>query len=371
MKNSVVIGLGCGDEGKGRVVDWLCEKDDPSLVVRFSGGQQAAHHVVHENGADHVFANFGSGTLRGIPTYFSEFCTIDPMGILNELEFLKNKGVSPTLYINGKCPVTTTFDKAKNISNNKLNGHGSCGVGFGATLQREEDHYSLLFEDLFHPAALYYKTFSIAEYYSRQGTVPSPIDETLRVCRDLIQTGCVKEVSGMPLLRETVFEGSQGILLDQKHGFFPHVTRSNTGMTNVNKICPPPSPDVYLVTRAYQTRHGAGPMTNEGINHGIPNNPFEKNFANEHQGPFRTALLDLDLLKYSAMKVQGEISSNSNVTLVITCLDQMTNNWRLTLGGKTLAFTSEYTFVRKIADELPNIHELLLSRSAIGGMEEW
>lgn len=76
--NSIVIGAGFGDEGKGTMVNYLCKQSNKPLVVRFNGGHQMGHGVV-ENDVRHIFSNFGSGTLVGAPTYISEFCTVDPV----------------------------------------------------------------------------------------------------------------------------------------------------------------------------------------------------------------------------------------------------------------------------------------------------
>src|SRR5574343_932195 len=102
------IGLGFGDEGKGITVDYLASQSPDSLVVRYSGGQQAGHTVCL-NGIRHVFSNFGSGSLRGLPTYWSEHCTVDPVGIMNELNILTEQGINPILYIDGNAPVTTPY----------------------------------------------------------------------------------------------------------------------------------------------------------------------------------------------------------------------------------------------------------------------
>ena len=115
MISKAVIDCGFGDSGKGKVVSYFCSYFDHPLVIRFSGGQQAGHHVVLPDGPEHVFSNFGSGTLQGIPTYWSKYCTVDPVGILNELDILKDKGVEPKLYIDSFCPVTTPYEKTFNI----------------------------------------------------------------------------------------------------------------------------------------------------------------------------------------------------------------------------------------------------------------
>lgn len=93
LMRKAVIGLGFGDEGKGITTDYLCSKTKNPLVVRFCGGSQVGHTVVH-NGIRHVFSSFGSGTLRGVPTYWSHKCALDPIGMLNELDVLKEKGIT-------------------------------------------------------------------------------------------------------------------------------------------------------------------------------------------------------------------------------------------------------------------------------------
>ena len=162
MAHKAVIGLGYGDEGKGLFTDYLCSKSNNPLVIRYSGGQQAGHTVVRD-GIRHIFSNFGSGSLLGAPSYFSEYCTIDPIGIVNELTVLLNKGINPQLYININCPVTTPYDIYHNRKNNL---HGSCGVGVGATFHREEHYYSLTFGDLFYSWVLKTKLDMIKGFYA-------------------------------------------------------------------------------------------------------------------------------------------------------------------------------------------------------------
>ena len=146
-----VIGLGFGDEGKGITTDYLCTQFSYPLVIRFCGGHQAAHTVVVD-GVSHVFSNFGSGTLRDVRTFWAKYCTVDPIGILNELDVLKEINIhEPELFIDPACPITTPYDKRFNKFREINNLHGSCGVGFGATIEREKNHYSLTFADLFYP----------------------------------------------------------------------------------------------------------------------------------------------------------------------------------------------------------------------------
>jgi len=362
VRSIAVIGCGFGDEGKGRVVDYLCHENPGALVVRFSGGHQAGHHVIR-GGVDHVFSNFGSGSLAGAPTYWSKYCTVDPVGIANELAVLREAGVEPMLYIDERCPVTTPFDKLHNRALDAGNKHGSCGVGFGATLQRESDRYSLLFADLFNSTVLGIKLGLIQKYY---GFSNVPLEGFMECCKDItISEDGITSVRQRPREYKTlIFEGSQGLLLDQDYGFFPHVTRANTGTKNVLERGLRPS--VYLVTRAYQTRHGNGPMTNLGIPHCIKENPYEKNDYKGFQGEFRKSLLDIDLLKY-AVDRDDYIRKTVNKKLVITCLDLVEDSHSFTARGSTVVLPDADTFAEEVGRRL-GIKEVLKSKAPFGGL---
>ena len=377
MNSHIVIGLGFGDEGKGRTVDYLSNlhKTMKTLVVRFSGGQQCGHQVVTEEGVRHVFSNFGSGTLRGIPTYWDKLCTFEPVSFTEELKDLIKLEVKPKIFINSKCPVTTVFDMFSNQTMDKVKGHGTCGMGFGATLQREEDFRSLVFEDLFNMTVLEIKIKMIAEYYKESLTKfivgLTHFYEAVQGIEEAIENGYVEMVEHIPNKYKTrIYEGSQGVLLDQHHGFFPYVTRSNTGLKNIidsgasiNRV--------YFVTRAYQTRHGNGYMTNEDRNHNIKENPQEQNLTNPFQGNFRRTLLDLDLLKYSLMKERNKsVIGKYSVRLVITCLDLIPDEYRFTENGQTISCLDEKDFVTEILKRL-DMKQALLSRSDNGDFEEF
>jgi adenylosuccinate synthase len=350
-KAYAVIGLGFGDEGKGVAVNSLCKQVDKPVVIRYSGGQQAGHTVTLPDGTSHVFSNFGSGTFQGAPTYWSRHCTFDPVGVVNEFKILKEKGFTPILYIDKQSPITTPFDKWSNvISSNK---HGTCGVGVGATFAREERFQSLLVGDLMFPSVFRLKFALIAQSYKFQGV---DTEDFLNCC-DFVRENfkLVDSVHSVSGNRDYVFESSQGLLLDQHFGFFPHVTRSNVGTENIMEILPPltdrNSLNLFLVTRAFQTRHGNGPMTNENLTHKIKSNPKETNVLNPFQGEFRRTLLDLDLLKYG-MERDLRIKNSSNRQLVITCLDLVKDEYRYTVDGQIVSHSNEDSFVAGISKHL-------------------
>jgi adenylosuccinate synthase len=122
--------------------------------------------------------------------------------------------------------------------------------------------------------------------------------------------------------KNVIFEGAQGILLDQDFGFFPNVTPSNTTSKNVIEIIGEDDDhlDIYYVTRSYQTRHGNGFMSNETPLL-LKNNEKETNRSHEFQGNFRIGKLDIDLLNYS-LECDSYFSKHANRHLVITCIDQ-------------------------------------------------
>jgi adenylosuccinate synthase len=354
VKSQAVIGLGFGDEGKGMVVSSLVRPE--SLVVRYCGGPQAGHHVILKDGREHVFSHFGSGTLQGNKTYWSKYCTVDPIGIINERDDLIKKGATPLLFVDKECPVTTPFEKIYNKKADNITSHGSCGVGFGQTFKRQADHFSIRVSDFFHPATLKIKLQMLKEHYYRLLDLSTvDIDEFLEACEETIRY--ITVVDHIPNEDDIIFEGSQGLLLDQDIGFFPHVTRSNTGTKNITEMGF--DPEIFLVTRAYQTRHGNGPMTNEGQSFSVHPNPYEKNTDDGFQGIFRRSLLDLRLMKYA-------IGSDSGLrvapTLVITCMDQMEGNYRLVDDGGVISFNNERSFVEWIRIAL-RVKSVFLSRN--------
>ena len=139
---------------------------------------------------------------------------------------------------------------------------------------------------------------------------------------------------------DLIFEGSQGILLDMDHGFFPNVTRANTTSKYALKLIQRnqlPQPSLYYITRAYQTRHGNGYLTNERLELNYTPNPKETNQYNSWQRHQRCTLLDIDMLNY-AIQSDRNYSGDLPKNLVVTCLDQLNGNIHATLDGEILEF---------------------------------
>lgn len=344
MNVSIILGLGFGDEGKGSTVNWLCGQSLNPLVIRFSGGHQVGHTVVIGD-IKHVFSNFGSGTLQSTPTYWSEFCTINPLGIQREGKVLKELGYEPELILNANAMVTTPFDILRNIKLDNKHNHGSVGVGFGTTIQRNEDHYHLYVRDLRFPEIRDAKIKLLQEQYycysaPSKSKTKEMVDNFIVACDELVMN--YKIVNNLDDFQnmDWIFEGSQGIMLDTDYGFFPHVTRSYCTSRNaieiINRYDKKAFINTYYVTRAYQTRHGNGPMTNENKSSLlIKDNPLETNCNDGCQGIFRKTILDLDMLIY-AIECDSYHNPNKLIdkSMIITCLDHVPKDIPVTINGK-------------------------------------
>ena len=351
----IVVGLGFGDEGKGLATDWLCgqalARGRQPLVVRFNGGHQAGHTVTTAAGQRHVFSNFGAGTLRGVPTYWSRYCTFSPGSVLKEYAALRAAGAQPRLLVDALCPVTTHYDVLYNRALETSRGaarHGSCGLGFGATIERHEQTPLRLYaQDLRFPAVFSHKLRQIRAHYRARIQAETSVDfdqfdhdaEDQRFADYAEELGRLHQKQAVQLVNEAaifgpdapwqtyIFEGAQGILLDMDFGLFPHVTRSYTTTANAlallhrNQPAFPATAEVHYITRAYHTRHGAGPLPHEAAI-SLINTTAETNQLNDYQGSFRTGPLSIELLNY-ALACDATISAGLPKHLLITCLDQL------------------------------------------------
>jgi adenylosuccinate synthase len=357
----VVIGLGYGDEGKGLVTDYLCRNNEKPLVIRFNGGQQAGHTVVNENGDCHVFSNFGAGSLRGIPTYWSRFCTFSPIHFLEEYHQLP---LPPRIFIDKDSPVTTHFDilfsRAVETSRGDAR-HGSCGVGFGATIERSKfSELNLCTGDLANRELCAQKLKLIRDYYAQKFVYETIFDfeqfDHDQQDRDFLDD--LQELTNLTLLNKVtftvaeaifknknwstyIFEGAQGILLDIDFGNPPHITKSHTTSHNAMELLKAnflPAEiltEIFYVTRAYATKHGAGPFHNHFGAPELVNNEQETNQENEFQGQFRVAFLQLDRLKF-ALECDHNFVFGASKNLVITCMDQLSSDSIVVVNGNEL-----------------------------------
>lgn len=327
-RHLVVVDLGFGDAGKGATVDWLCSAEADlgvSAVVRFNGGAQAAHNVVAD-GRHHTFAQFGSGTLSGVPTVLSRHMLVEPISLAAESEQLAALGVRDPLgllAVDGRALLTTPIHIAANRAREDARGasrHGSCGRGIGETAWYALEHDAPTVADCRVPAVLRAKLDRLAAHYDSL-VGPSAhgyesIDALVAMYRDFARAVRITgagELARSALEGRLVFEGAQGVLLDEWRGLHPHTTWSTVEPRNARAMIREigGTAAVLGVTRSYMTRHGAGPLPTEApLGFAEPHNG-----TGHYQGAFRQGHLDPILLRY-AVEVCGRIDG-----LVVNHLD--------------------------------------------------
>ena len=293
MKTQVVLGTFFGDEGKGNTVQWLCKESlargEKPQVIRFSGGPQAGHRVVH-NRIEHVCSLVGSGVLLGVPTYLDRNVFIDPVSLKNEYNFLVSKGVAPKLTISPECRVITPYDILSDCSNSKVKSDGTCGCGIHATFKRYQKNGRSL--EIFLRAK--HTMLGYVKSCYPDITLPSEDDDEFLNALDWTK----QFIGEMPSADTLIFEGSQGLLLDMDNGFMPHCTPSKVGLNGISEEFLQ-NAEVYLVMRSYLTRHGNGyePKGESEIRDYYKNLEEPTNLDTGIQGKFKIGLLDLQLFR--------------------------------------------------------------------------
>jgi adenylosuccinate synthase len=333
MSTAIVFDLGYGDAGKGTIVDFLARDMNAGLVVRSSGGPQNAHNVVTADGIHHTFRQYGSGALAGVPTHVGRQVILEPVSLFEEYKALRTLGANTNITIDLDCLIATDYhsivNKVKEIERG-INPHGSCGWGINETVQYALDNYTdaIRARDYYKLSTLKHKLYFLHAYCSKyieksgiEIEIPAVVDvlDDMETSWDLVVNSL-----GHPhfIPDNVIFEGSQGVLLDQTYGFFPYVTRSNTTTKNAVDMFREwhgRSPDIRIgVTRTYSTRHGAGPLVSEANPGYFP--PELHNEKGVWQGSFRKGWLDLVGMRY-AMDI-----SPCDV-LAVTCMDEVDDPW--------------------------------------------
>jgi adenylosuccinate synthase len=315
MNHVVVVDLGYGDAGKGTVVDWLCSRESSRpvhAVVRFNGGAQAAHHVVTRDGRCHAFAQFGAGTFTpGVRTHLSRFVLVDPLAVAAEAAHLASLGVPAPLElltVDRDALLATPYHQAANRARELARGasrHGSCGMGIGETAS-----YALAYPDdaprvgdCTTPHVLARKLIALRDRLAGElGPLATPpVTDACDAYRAFAGRVSIVDGSFLPsLLRAgpVVFEGAQGVLLDEWRGFHPYTTWSTTTFANAEQLLTEAGQTAIRlgVTRCYMTRHGPGPFVTEDTSLDLPE---VHNGHNQWQGAFRTGHLDAIALRYA------------------------------------------------------------------------
>src|SRR4051812_9289864 len=280
-KNVVVIGTQWGDEGKGKIVDWLSEH--ARGVVRFQGGHNAGHTLVI-GGKKTILRLIPSGILHPeVSVYIGNGVVVSPAALLQEIGELEAAGVEvrSRLKISPACPLVLPYHVAIEQAREGAMGDakiGTTGRGIGPAYEDKIARRAIRVQDLFYPArfsaklktVLDYHNFVLSEYF-RASKVPFELtrDATLSLAPQI--QPMVADVAA--LLQQArsngdslLFEGAQGSLLDIDHGTYPYVTSSNclaAAAATGSGVGPRFIDYVLGIVKAYSTRVGTGPFPTE------------------------------------------------------------------------------------------------------------
>jgi adenylosuccinate synthase len=280
LANVTVIGAQWGDEGKGKIVDWLASRAD--VVVRFQGGHNAGHTLVVGEQV-YKLSLLPSGIVRGTLSVIGNGVVLDPWALKAEVEKLTAQGVSITpenLQIADNCPLILPFHRDLDALREDASGSGKIGTtrrGIGPAYEDKAGRRAIRVCDLAHLGHLGPQIDRLCAHHDalRAGFGEPPIDRE-RLERDLGEIAeFVLQFAGPVWLklneakargRRILFEGAQGVLLDVDHGTYPFVTSSNTiagTAASGSGLGPSAAGFVLGIVKAYTTRVGAGPFPTE------------------------------------------------------------------------------------------------------------
>ena len=280
MKNVVVVGSQWGDEGKGKIVDWLSSEAD--IIVRFQGGHNAGHTLVID-GITYKLRLLPSGIVRGKKSIIGNGVVLDPWALKKEIDTVSKKGINinnKNLIISENTPIILSIHKKIDELNELFRGSNLIGTtkrGIGPAYEDKIARRGIRLCDLFDKKGLYNKVKSLVKYHNiRLKAENQKLFNSKKIYNDLIEiSNFLKPFSSQvwKIINKSInnnkkilFEGAQGSLLDIDFGTYPFVTSSNTlagqifsgtGLGN-NKYN-----YVLGITKAYTTRVGSGPFPTE------------------------------------------------------------------------------------------------------------
>jgi adenylosuccinate synthase len=355
-RNVVVVGTQWGDEGKGKIVDWLTDRAQG--VVRFQGGHNAGHTLVIGDKKT-VLHLIPSGILRnGVDCYIGNGVVLSPQALVHEMDELTQAGVRSVearLIISEACPLILPYHVALDRAREAAKKIGTTGRGIGPAYEDKVARRALRLQDLLNPERfakkleelLDFHNFVLQNYYKQPAVdLKKTIDETLALAPRLAPL-----VADVPRAlyhankagKNLLFEGAQGALLDIDHGTYPFVTSSNcvAGAAAAGAgIGPMHLHYVLGITKAYSTRVGEGPFPTElSDDVGERLRQRGKEFGATTGRPRRTGWFDAAALKRS-------IQLNGVSGLCITKLDVLD-------GAETLKICVGYRIGGEVSEILP------------------
>lgn len=355
--NVVVVGMQVGDEGKGRIVDFLAKQSN--VVVRFQGGNNAGH-TIWVDGKKTVLHLIPSGILyKNVVNVIATGVVIDPFVLLGEIEELKRQGViiSPeNLKISPACHVITTIHKAIDVHEEASRGKNKIGTtqrGIGPVNVDRVARRGIRLYDLLKPSKL--QQFISEENYCMlrvRYSLPQTYDEFMIGLNEVgkaiepyfIDTSLYLDKACK--IGGVLFEGAQAALLDVDHGSYPYVTSSHcvAGYAAVGSgVSPLYIDEIVGVIKAYTTRVGTGPFPTEIIgDDGEKLRQKGAEFGATTGRPRRVGWLDLVALRYAA-RIHGLTS------IAITKLDILS-------GLEELKVCTHYSINGKETEQMPLDH---------------
>ena len=283
MANVAVVGSQWGDEGKGKIVDWLSERAD--VVVRFQGGHNAGHTLVID-GRTYKLSLLPSGVVRGKLSLIGSGVVVDPWALLDEIDEVRRAGVDVTpatfRIAENAClilPLHPLLDHAREAARGAAR-IGTTGRGIGPAYEDKVGRRAIRLCDLADPDGLAPRVDHLLDHHNALlrglGAETFDRDELIEKLRDVAPRILPFAAPVWHLLdgarrdgRRILFEGAQGAMLDVDHGTYPYVTSSNTlaGQAAAGSGLGPRSIDYVLgITKAYTTRVGSGPFPTEQDN---------------------------------------------------------------------------------------------------------
>ena len=280
MPNVTVIGALWGDEGKGKIVDWLASRAD--MVVRFQGGHNAGHTLVVD-GTTYKLSLLPSGIVTGTPSVIGNGVVLDPWALKAEVERIREQGVKVTpdlLMVAETCPLILPIHRDLDALREDASGAGKIGTtrrGIGPAYEDKVGRRAIRLCDLAHLDDLDPMLDRLCAHHDalRAGFNEPPVDRK-RLRKDLAEIADFVLPFARPVWRDLdkankrgkriLFEGAQGVLLDVDHGTYPFVTSSNTVAGTIasgSGTGPAAAGFVLGITKAYTTRVGSGPFPTE------------------------------------------------------------------------------------------------------------
>jgi adenylosuccinate synthase len=281
MKNVAIVGAQWGDEGKGKIVDWLSHRAD--VVVRFQGGHNAGHTLVID-GTEYKLSLLPSGVVRpGKLSVIGNGVVVDPWALLKEIDGIRTKGVSVSpenLIVAENCPlilpVHSAIDRAREAARGE-NKIGTTGRGIGPAYEDKVGRRAIRLCDLAEPDILRVKIEMLLAHHNvlLRGFDLPEFDpaEVYKALMEIAPKVLPYAAVVWPRLEQAhregklmLFEGAQGAMLDVDHGTYPFVTSSNTVAGNAaagSGVGIKVVGRVLGICKAYTTRVGSGPFPTE------------------------------------------------------------------------------------------------------------